>query len=151
MYLLSACLVGINCRYNGSSTREQVLEELLRRGEALPLCPEVLGGLPTPRESCEIKILHGELRVLGLSGRDYTEAFRKGARKTLAICRICGIKEAILQSRSPSCGYGSVYDGTFSGRLVKGMGITAALLEREGLRIYSEKEWLEKRKEEGYA
>ena len=144
MYLISACLVGINCRYNGSGTREEVLEELFRNGEALAVCPEVLGGLPTPRECCEIQVLRGEPRVLGRSGKDYTRAFREGARKTLEICRICGITEAILQSRSPSCGYGRIYDGTFSGRLVEGSGIAATLLQKEGFRIHTEKEWREK-------
>ena len=141
MYLVSACLLGVNCRYNGSGTREEALEKLFRRGEVLPLCPEVLGGLPTPRECCEIQVFQGEPRVLGRSGEDYTGAFREGARKTLEICRICGITQAILQPRSPSCGCGTIYDGTFSGSLVVGMGITAALLQKEGIRVHSLEEW----------
>ncbi len=149
MYLVSACLVGIRCRYNGSGTREEALEELFRRGEVLPLCPEVLGGLATPRECCEIRIFRGECRVLGRSGKEYTRAFLEGARKTLEICKICGITEAILQPRSPSCGCGTVYDGTFSGKLVEGVGITAELLQREGILVRSVEEWKRQVRKEG--
>jgi len=144
MYLVSACLVGINCRYDGKNTFDEKLAELVREGRAIPLCPEVLGGLPTPRESCEIRQGEdGSRRVISRSGTDCTEAYNEGARKTLEICRIAGIKKAVLQQRSPSCGCGRIYDGTFSGRLIEGNGITTELLMKNGIDVYTAESWEE--------
>lgn len=139
VYLISSCLVGINCKYNGSNTCNEKLHTLMLSGQAIPVCPEVLGGLSIPREPCEIV---GE-KVAGKSGQDYTRQFQDGADKTLQICRTLGISIAILQSRSPSCGYGKIYDGTFSGSFVEGNGITADLLSKNGILVYTESNWNE--------
>lgn len=113
---------------------------LVRAGKAWPVCPECLGGLPTPRTACELtgtgqQVLDGNARVLDCNGEDRTAAFLNGANKTLEIARSRGASVAVLKGRSPSCGCGAVYDGTFSGRLVPGDGVTAALLKRHGLRV----------------
>lgn len=101
--MVSACLIGINCRYDGKNTLDEKLAKLVRQGWAIPLCPEVLGGLPTPRDSCEIQVGEdGRRTVMSRAGTDCTAAYTEGARKTLEICRIAGIKKAILQQRSPS-------------------------------------------------
>lgn len=142
MYLISACLVGINCRYNGTNTLDERLVELIRSGKAIAVCPEVLGRLPIPREPCEIiKTKDGRQKIISKSGKDYTNAYLEGANKTLKICNIIGIKKAILQSRSPSCGYGQIYDGTFSGKLIIGNGLTAKILNENGITIFNEENW----------
>ena len=142
MILISSCLVGVNCRYNGSNSLNKDLEKLVLDGKAIALCPELLGNLPTPRESCEIIISkEGEQRILSSSGEDFTKAFRDGAEKTLQMCKIAGVKQAILQSRSPSCGYGKIYDGTFSGKLIPGNGFTAELLSKNGIEILTEENY----------
>ncbi|TDO02788.1 DUF523 domain-containing protein [Sunxiuqinia elliptica] len=142
MYLISSCLVGINCRYNGGSSCYPKLEELLKKGEAIAVCPEVLGNLPIPRDPCEIQANKGQLSVCTKNGRDYTNAFRQGAQKTLDICQTTGVTQAILQSRSPSCGSGQIYDGSFTGKLIDGNGLTAELLQYNGVSVYTETEWL---------
>ena len=142
MYMVSACIVGISCRYDGKNTLDDKLLELLREGKAIPLCPELLGGLPTPRESCEIVTAEdGTRRVMGRSGADFTNAYREGARKTLEICKIANIKKAILQDRSPSCGYGRIYDGTHTGGFAEGNGITADLLIKNGIEVFTRAAW----------
>lgn len=140
--MVSACLVGINCRYDGKNTLDEKLAELVRQGRAIPLCPEVLGGLPTPRDSCEIQASEdGRRTVMSREGTDCTAAYNEGARRTLEICRIAGIKKAVLQQRSPSCGCGLIYDGTFSGRLIEGNGITTGLLTANGIDVYTAETW----------
>ena len=131
MKLCSACLLGINCRYDGKNALNKRVVALARKETLIPICPEQLGGLKTPRERCEIK---GK-KVVTESGKDFTKAFRKGAAKALKAAKILGVKEAILKQRSPSCGSGKVYDGTFSGKIIKGDGITAALLKKNGIKI----------------
>jgi uncharacterized protein YbbK (DUF523 family) len=106
------------------------------RGELLPVCPEVLGGLSIPRVPCEIK----DGRVYTRDGRDVTEEFYLGAKKTLEIARAAGAKRAFLKQRSPSCGCGKVYDGSFSGKIVPGDGITAALLKQNGIEVITEED-----------
>lgn len=138
MYIVSACLAGVNCRYNGSNTGHEEIKRLVEEGKAIPLCPEVMAGLPTPRKCSEMVTIDGEGRVLTEDGEDITVAFQEGARKTWEIARLLDVTKAILQTRSPSCGYGRIYDGTFTGQLVKGKGITASLLEEKGIRIYTE-------------
>ncbi len=129
MYLVSACLAGCACRYNATSCASEAVQRLVREGKAIPLCPEQLAALPTPRESCEIVFDgDGNKKVMGQSGDDLTEAYTQAATRTLAVCRALGIKNAILKSKSPSCGSGLVYDGTFSGKTVSGDGLTAELL-----------------------
>lgn len=141
MYLVSSCLAGINCRYNGSNTENRVVTELVNEGQAIPVCPEQLAGLPTPRSSCEIVISDsGQKKVISEDGQDFTKEFMKGAEKTLAIAKAIGINKAILQSRSPSCGCHMIYDGTFSGKLIEGNGMTAELFLENGIKVYTENE-----------
>lgn len=138
MILVSACLAGVNCRYDGGNSENEYVLSLVKAGRALPVCPEVLGGLPTPRVPCEIVLdSGGNKKVMSRDGRDLTAEFAAGAEKTLQIARIIGSKRAVLQSRSPSCGYGYVYDGKFSGKFITGNGLTAELLARNGIRVMS--------------
>lgn len=130
--LISLCLVGIDCKYNGGNNLIDQLDELKQKYNLIPFCPEITGGMPTPRLSVEI--VNG--RVVNHLGEDYTKEFEKGARDALKIAKMLDCKKAILQVRSPSCGYGRIYDGTFSGRLKEGNGVTAALLEANGIEIY---------------
>jgi uncharacterized protein YbbK (DUF523 family) len=136
MKLCSACLLGITCRYDGKSARNRKVIMLLKAETLIPVCPEQLGGLPTPREPTEIR---GE-RVITRSGRDVTENFERGAKEVLKIAQLYGIKEAIMKQGSPSCGCGEIYDGTFSGKTIKGDGVTTALLKKNGIKVISEKE-----------
>lgn len=141
MYLVSSCLAGVNCRYNGSNTENKIIVELVKRGLAIPVCPEQLGGLPTPRACCEIVISeNGEMKIISQDGQDVTKEYIEGARKTLEIAKVIGIKKAILQSRSPSCGCGMIYDGSFQGKLKKGNGVTAELLLSNGIDVITENE-----------
>ncbi len=118
-----------------------MIVELVKQGKAIAVCPEQLGGLPTPRRSCEIVIdQNGNKKVLSQDGEDFTKEFVEGAQKTLAIAKIIGCKKAILQSRSPSCGCGLIYDGTFSGKGIQGNGLTAELLLDHGIKVYTEEE-----------
>lgn len=147
MILVSACLCGINCKYNGGNNLEERVLKLLKEGKAIPVCPEQLGGQSTPRIAHEIvdgtgaDVLDGKCRVLGPDGHDdATEEFLKGAKETLKIAKECDAKTAILKARSPSCGYGTIYNGTFSGDKIAGNGVTAELLKRNGLKIYTEED-----------
>ena len=130
--LISACLLGRNCKYNGGNNYTPLAERLKARYDLVPVCPEVLGGLPIPHEPSERV---GD-RVLSRSGEDVTAAFRLGAEKTLEIARRRGARLAVLKERSPSCGWGAVYDGTFTGTVVPGNGVAAELLARGGVAIY---------------
>lgn len=137
MYLISACLVGQNCRYDGSNSRIEKLVNYVNQGKAIAVCPELLGGLTVPWEPCELITLKGEAKFLTKSGKDLTMAFVKGAHKTLEICLNQNIKKAILQPRSPSCGFGLIYDGTFSGKLIPGNGIASELLAKNDIEVFS--------------
>jgi len=136
MKICSACLLGIKCRYDGKSKRNKKILELAKKEILIPVCPEQLGGLPTPREPAEQK---GK-KVITKLGKDVTKKFKKGARQVLKIAKLFGVREAILKQRSPSCGCGQIYDGTFSGKIIKGNGVTAALLKRNGIKVISEEE-----------
>lgn len=139
MYLVSACLAGINCRYNGGNNKTSLASKLVEEGKAIPVCPEVLGGLGIPRVCCEIVIdKDGNRKIITQDRQDLTNEFVIGAEKTLKIAQVIGAEIAILQSRSPSCGYGFVYNGRFSGDLIKGNGFTADLLSENGITIYTE-------------
>ena len=129
--LVSACLLGENCKYSGGNNYSPAAAALAERFELIPVCPGQLGGLPTPRVPAERV---GD-RVLTRDGADVTDAYRLGAEKTLETALANGVKRAALQERSPSCGCGAIYDGTFSGRLVPGDGVTAALLREHGIEI----------------
>jgi uncharacterized protein YbbK (DUF523 family) len=134
MILVSGCLAGICCRYDGNHTLVEEIKEMVEAGEAIAVCPEVMGGLKTPRIPCEIR---GE-KVINQAGENKTVAFVIGARLTLEIAEKYKIKTAVLKANSPSCGYGMIYDGSFSGIKIKGNGITAQMLSRKGITIYSE-------------
>jgi uncharacterized protein YbbK (DUF523 family) len=140
-YLVSACLAGERCRYDGSSCSHRRIMDMVRRGEAVAFCPEVAGGLLVPRERCEIVYTaDGSKRVRTETGTDVTVEFTEGAVRTLDLARKSGINSAILKSLSPSCGFGEIYDGSFTGSLVKGRGITADLLSVHGMKIYTEQD-----------
>lgn len=137
-YLISACLCGENCRYDGAGFTIPHFKRLAESGAALPVCPEVLAGLPVPRPVCEI--LNG--RVFNKDGQDRTEVFSRGAHLTLELAQKHGIRSVIFKERSPSCGCNTVFDGSFSGRLVPGQGIATALLRQHGIVVLSEEEAL---------
>jgi len=134
MKIVSACLVGINCRYDGKSKPCKKIIELVKKGKAIPVCPELLGGLPTPRIPAEIK----NNEVITRNGKNITEIYIKGAEEGLKIAKMVKAKIAILKARSPSCGYGQIYDGSFSNKLVKGNGVFASILESNGIKIKTE-------------
>ena len=131
MMIVSACLAGFPCRYDGKAKPCARVMELVRAGKAIPLCPEQLGGLPTPRPPCEISAG----RAVDAEGTDRTEAYVRGARAVLAAAKTYGATQALLQKRSPSCGSGWIYDGTFSKTLVQGDGITARMLAENGIQV----------------
>ena len=139
--LVSACLAGLGCRYDGHSCSDGEVVAWVRAGQAIPICPEQLGGLTTPREPAYFvggtgeEVLDGRARLIVPSGSDVTEAFLRGARETLRFCRLLGLQEAMLKSRSPSCGLSQVHGGEGQSSLVVGKGVTAALLLRAGLRL----------------
>ena len=130
--LISACLLGLPCRYDGKAKPWPGAEELKKRHTLIPFCPECCGGLPTPREPSEIR----GSRVVSRTGCDVTDAYRRGAEEALAMCRMFACRCAVLKEKSPSCGCGKIYDGTFTGTLTDGDGITAALLKENGIRVY---------------
>ena len=132
--LISACLLGIPCRYDGRAKSQPWAEALAGRHDLVPVCPEQLGGLPTPRDPSERR----EGRVVMNTGADVTEQYRRGAEAALRLCRMLGCEAAILKERSPSCGHGTIYDGTFTGTLTDGDGVTAELLLRNGIPVYGE-------------
>src|SRR6056297_1866659 len=146
MILISACLLGINCKYSGGNNKIKELKDLLKNETLIPVCPEQLGGLETPRNPSEIILKNDSKYVLDKNGNDLTIQFLKGAEETLKIVNIFNIKEAIFKSNSPSCGCGRIYDGTFSGRLVEGDGITSALLKANNIKIFNEINYLDKLK-----
>lgn len=138
MILISACLVGENCKYNGGNNFHEKASELLRKGLAIYVCPEELGGLPTPRDPSEIK----GSNVYSINGKDVTREFIRGAEETLKIAKENNVKLAILQSRSPSCGSKVIYDGTHTGRLIEGEGVTTKLLRQNGITVVNIEEYL---------
>lgn len=143
MIAVSACLAGIACRYDGKDHRIAQLEDMVRRAEALAICPEVLGGLPIPRDPCEIR----GSQVISCRGRDCTFAYRKGAEAALKQLQEKGITLAVLKARSPACGRDWIYDGSFTKTLIRGSGIAASLFEQHGIRVLTEEEWKEKERE----
>lgn len=144
MKIVSGCLMGCACRYDQKDNWIAEIEQLVKDGKAIPVCPEQLGGLPTPRNPAEIvggdgfDVLDGIAKVIDNQGNDVTEEFLQGARQALRLAQSVGATEAILKERSPSCGSQMVYDGTFSKTKRKGVGVTAALLLRNGIAVRSE-------------
>ncbi len=132
--LVSACLLGVRCRYDGESKACPAVLNFAKEHELVPICPEQLGGLPTPRVPAEIQ---GE-RVVTRDGRDVTKEYRKGAEEAARLYQLLRCDCAILKARSPSCGCGQVYDGAFSGTLTPGDGVTAQALKRLGVRVMTE-------------
>lgn len=134
--LISACLLGVNCKYNGGNNKlpDEMIERLAEKLELIPVCPECYGGLTTPRTPAERL---GD-RVVTKTGADVTEQFEKGAAAALHLARLLGAKSAILKANSPSCGSGTIYDGSFSGVLVPGDGVTAELLKKHGINVTDE-------------
>ena len=134
--LISACLLGVNCKYNGKNNYNSQIEELKKKYELVPICPEVMGGLSIPRDPSEIK----DDKVISNKGNDVTANFLSGAYQALQLVDISNIKIALLKDGSPSCGSSYIYDGTFSKNRISGMGITAKLLNDNSIKIYNENE-----------
>lgn len=139
--LVSACLLGACCKYSGGNNRCSALLDALRAGghTAVPVCPEIYGGLPTPRPPAERQ---GD-RVVTQAGTDVTAQYRKGAEEALAMAEMNGCRAAILKANSPSCGCGTIYDGSFSHRKVPGDGVTAQVLKAAGIAVYTEENFQE--------
>ena len=145
-YLVSACLLGVNCRYDGGNNLQPDIIDLIksRHHTLIPVCPEQLGGLPTRRAPAEIQggdgqlVLTGQAKVIDVNGQDVTDCFIMGAGQTWRMARIFGAKEAILKDGSPSCGVNTIYDGSFQKKMIIGCGVTAALLINNGLKVIGE-------------
>ncbi|HHX87742.1 MAG TPA: DUF523 domain-containing protein [Firmicutes bacterium] len=143
-YLVSACLLGINCRYDGGNNLHPQIIKLVERRIFIPVCPEQLGGLPTPRPPAEIQggdgylVLTGKAAVVNIEGADVTGYFIRGAEQTLKLARIYRARGAFLKARSPSCGASQIYGGGFRKQLIEGCGVTAALLKSHGLELINE-------------
>lgn len=165
MYLVSACLAGVACRYDGKGHVDSKVMEIVNKGEAILVCPEVLAGLPTPRPRCEKRaneanklyhrncnisetqlnkeyelIKNNLLQIICEDGRDLSKEFIQGAQKVLEIAKAANITTAVLKSKSPSCGKGFIYDGSFTGTLIEGNGVTAELLLQNGIKVITENE-----------
>lgn len=134
--LCSACLLGINCKFDGNSNKNKKVLKLRGKAILIPVCPEVLGGLGIPREWAEIK---GK-KVLTKSRKDVTRNYKRGAKEVLKIAKLLNAKVAILKQKSPACGVGFIYDGSFSGKIKKGDGICTRLLKKHKIKVFSEKD-----------
>lgn len=137
--IVSACLAGIECRYDGKNNLVEEIREMFIKGDAIALCPEELGGLPTPRIPCEIRNTDNGKEIYNREQENCTYYFIKGAQKVAEIAKIINCKKAILKANSPSCGYGQIYDGSFTGTYCKGDGFTTQKLIKMGITIYNEK------------
>lgn len=144
--LVSACLLGINCDYKGGNRLNQKVLDFIKDKDFIPVCPEIYGGFATPRPDAEIvggqgeKVLNGEAKVVELDDNDVSDKFIAGAQTVLEIAQLAGTKAAILKAKSPSCGRGQTYDGTFSKTLVVGNGVLAALLLENGIKVITEED-----------
>jgi uncharacterized protein YbbK (DUF523 family) len=154
MILVSACLAGLEVRYDGGHCLTDKVRRLVEKGQAVTVCPEVLGGLSTPREPAEIiggngeDVLDGKAKVIDIKGNDVTENFIKGAYAALKKAKELHATLVVLKENSPSCGSSMIYDGSFEGRKTDGFGVTAALLRRHHIQVISDEEFfLEKKKE----
>ncbi len=134
MRLCSACLLGVKCRWDGDSRPNKKVINLLKKEILIPVCPEQLGGLTTPREPAE----QLKNKVFTKSGKDVTKNFKNGAKKVFEIVKLFKIKNAILKQKSPSCGYGLIYNGTFSEKLIKGNGVTTTFLKKRDIKVITE-------------
>jgi len=142
MIMVSACLAGLNCCYDGKNAASEEIQSLIKNGSAIPVCPEQLGGLSTPRTPSEITggngedVLKGKAAVITCDGKDVTRQYIRGAQEVLKIAKISGARKAILKRNSPACGFGEIYH---KGKLVKGNGVCTALLIRHGIEVVKEK------------
>ncbi|MFC9542825.1 DUF523 domain-containing protein [Lysinibacillus sp. NPDC056959] len=149
MILISSCLVGLKVRYNGTDSIDERIQKLVLENKALTVCPELMGGFSTPREPAEIvdgdgeDVLDGRARVVEISGRDVTELYLKGAYATLHKALEIGATKVVLKEYSPSCGSAMIYNGDFNGTKLGGVGVTTALLRRNGIVVCSEEDFLE--------
>lgn len=148
MLLASACLCGINCKYNGGNNLNPYFRKLMEEKKLIPVCPELLAGLPIPRRPSEIingsgdDVLDARAKVINNEGIDLSQHFISGAKKTLQTARESHADLVVLKSRSPSCGVGQIYDGTFSETLRPGDGVASALLKRHGFIVMNDEEFL---------
>lgn len=144
--IVSACLVGVDCKYSGENNYNDKVKEFLKDKQYIIICPEQLGGLTTPRKPSEIdkiggkEVLKGNSKVINCDNEDVTENFIKGAKESLKIAKMFNCKKALLKEGSPSCGCNLIYDGTFTGQKISGMGVTAALFNENNIEVFSEKE-----------
>lgn len=143
MILISACLAGVNCKYNGGNNYDEKIFELVKAGKAILVCPEQLGGLSTPRVPAEIIKKDNKRMVITKTGEDITHQYERGALEVLNLSKKLGINKAILKSNSPACGCGTIFDGTFSGVKINANGITTELLLNNGITVITEKDDLE--------
>lgn len=149
MILVSSCLAGLEVRYNGTHCLNEKINKLVEENKAVTICPELLGGLSTPREPAEIvggdgdDVLDGNAKVIGKSGNDVTEFYIKGAYAALEKAKEINATIVVLKENSPSCGSSMIYNGQFVGQKVAGNGVTSALLKRNGLQVISEEQFME--------
>lgn len=149
MIIVSSCLAGIECRYNGTHSLVKKIQQLVNEKKAMMVCPELLGGLSTPREPAEIiggtgkDVLDGKASIIDESGKDVTEQYKAGAYKTLDFVKKVKATYIVLKEYSPSCGSQMIYNGSFTHTKINGEGVTAALLRKEGFKVISETEFLE--------
>jgi uncharacterized protein YbbK (DUF523 family) len=142
--LISACLLGVNCKYNGNNNNIEDIHKYIKGVNFIPVCPEQLGGLTTPRLPSEIQ---AEGIVVSKEGKDVTSEFMTGAEETLRIAKLSHCKYAIMKERSPSCGSSQIYDGSFQGNVKLGEGVAVALLKKHGVVVFSEENYKELFKE----
>lgn len=141
MIIVSACLAGKKCRYDGSAKPNEEIVRAAQQGRVTPACPEAMAGLKSPRPPAELRggdgfaVLEGTAEVYNKEGLCLTQEFVKGAEQFLAFVRKKGVDEVWLKAKSPSCGVHKVYDGTFEGRLKEGCGVTCALLKKNGIKV----------------
>lgn len=146
---ISGCLGGVFCRYDGGTQEVPQLQAMVQKGEAVMICPEVMGGLPTPREPAEIiggdgfAVWRGEAKVMNRLGEDVTDAFKRGSIKAYQQLQELGISHLVLKERSPSCGSQQIYDGSFSGAKKTGVGVATAYFLQQGLVVLNENNWQE--------
>jgi uncharacterized protein YbbK (DUF523 family) len=144
MILVSACLAGARIRYDGTDRLDIRIRDLVSAKKAIPLCPELLGGRSVPRAAVEIKggagqqVMSGTAKVVDKNGNDHTQEILDGVKEFMKAVKNHNIEAVILKSKSPACGFGKIYDGTFTGKLIDGDGVLAAELERQGIKIYNE-------------
>lgn len=134
--LVSSCLLGINCKYNGDNNKNEKVLDYIKDKEVIPVCPEILGGLCTPREPSERV---GD-KVKTSTGKDVTKEYYKGAKETLYLAKLFNVKKALLKAKSPSCGNKKIYDGSFQENIIAGQGVTAQLLIENGIEVINENE-----------